>query len=167
MKLDDQRWAELEGGYRTQYDPRKALRALEYGKDDSPAWSELWNELHHQGDVGDASYAALPHLVRIYIARGVSDWNTYAIAATIDLARRRNQNPNVPAYLLDEYNQALHELAEHGLREIKGASDPNLIRSAIAVLAIWKQQFLLAELAANFDEAELKEIFWPQAVSKP
>jgi hypothetical protein len=158
MKLDDPIWSSLNGGYRIPYDPRNALASLERGTDDDKAWKELWNELHHQGDVGEASYAAVPHLVRIYIARGVPDWNTYAIAATIDLARRQDHNPKVPEFLLHEYDGAIHELAEYALQEIKEASDPNLIRSVFALLAVWKEQPILADLAANFDEAELKEI---------
>ena len=88
MQLDDERWAHLRGGYGEPYDPRDAMRRL--SDSDVSAWEELWQELHHQGDVGEASYAALPALVRVHEARGVADWNTYALAATIEEAR---QNP--------------------------------------------------------------------------
>src|SRR3954462_890074 len=63
--FDDARWRELRLGYRTPYGPRKALLSLERGTDVSAARGELWEELHHQGDVGVASYAAVRHLVRI------------------------------------------------------------------------------------------------------
>jgi hypothetical protein len=66
LDFDDSRWKGLKGGYRIPYDPRPVLRNLEEGKDLSDAWSELWDELHHQGDVDVASYAAVPHLVRIH-----------------------------------------------------------------------------------------------------
>jgi hypothetical protein len=49
-------WDELEGGYRQLYDPRLAFAAIADGSGD---WGELWQELHHQGDVGTASYAAM------------------------------------------------------------------------------------------------------------
>jgi len=49
-------------------------------------WEELWNELHHQGDVGDASFASVPFLVRSYRQRDVINWNTYALVAIIELA---------------------------------------------------------------------------------
>ncbi|HEY0686085.1 MAG TPA: hypothetical protein VGD45_27325 [Steroidobacter sp.] len=62
MSLDDERWRQLKGGYRVTYDPSGALKLLESGVD---VWGELWDELHHQGDVDVASYAAVPHLVRI------------------------------------------------------------------------------------------------------
>ena len=60
MEFDDPRWDSLQGGYRVPYDPRKALSALERGKETESAWQELCTELYHQGDVGEASYAAVP-----------------------------------------------------------------------------------------------------------
>jgi hypothetical protein len=59
-------------------------------------WHELWDELHHQGDVGEASYAAVPIIVESYQKRGVIDWNAYAIVAIIELARNERDNPDVP-----------------------------------------------------------------------
>jgi hypothetical protein len=61
LSLTDPIWHELEGGYRVPYDASKALARMERGKS---VWDEFWNELHHQGDVGVASYAAIPQLVR-------------------------------------------------------------------------------------------------------
>ena len=58
--LADDRWPQLRGGYRTPFDPRRLLAELQSNIDSSKAWDELWNELHHQRDVGEASYAAVP-----------------------------------------------------------------------------------------------------------
>jgi len=158
MDFDDPRWSNLEGGYRTPYDPRNALRALERGGNESVAWEELWNELHHQSDVGVASYAAVPHLVRIYAARGITHWNTYTLVATIDGARRNGHNPALPEYLRTEYEKALEQLAQLGLQELKDAKDPELARSIFAVLAIWKGLFVVAQLVGDFSEIELEEL---------
>src|SRR5579863_1227359 len=95
LSLDDKRWQNLEGGYRTQFDPRPSLSRLDTDDDTNAAWHDLWEGLHHQGDVGEASYAAVPHLVRIYRKRGVVDWNTYAIVAVIELARDERNNPEI------------------------------------------------------------------------
>jgi len=56
------------------FDPRPWLTLLETGNDRCcvGAFSE---NLHHQGDVGEASYATVPHLVRIYRQLGIFDWN--------------------------------------------------------------------------------------------
>jgi ParB-like chromosome segregation protein Spo0J len=67
-----------------------------HGGDADSLWEELWNELHHQGDIGEASYAALPQLVHICQTRKLIDWNLFALAATIEVCRRRPPNPPVP-----------------------------------------------------------------------
>ncbi len=65
---------------------------LESNTDSPKAWDELWNELQHQGDLCEASYAAVPHLVQVYLATETTDWNTYALVASIELARGKGSN---------------------------------------------------------------------------
>jgi hypothetical protein len=96
LSLTDPIWHQLEGGYRIPYDASKALARMEGGE---TVWNELWNELHHQGDVGVASYAVIPQLVRISEARRGIDWNLYALAATIEIERLRKNNPPLPDWL--------------------------------------------------------------------
>jgi hypothetical protein len=57
---NDERWIELKGGYRTRFDPRPALSQIRDGVRSDEAWTALWEDLHHQGVVGEASYAAVP-----------------------------------------------------------------------------------------------------------
>src|SRR5436190_18917394 len=64
IDFDDKRWEGLKGGYKIAYDPRPALRELESGNPVDPIWDELWEDLHHQDTIGEASYAAVPHLIR-------------------------------------------------------------------------------------------------------
>jgi hypothetical protein len=92
LSFDDDRWNHLAGGYKMPFDPRPSLRKLESRQDTPSAWKELWEELHHQGDVGDASYAAIPELVRIHRNGRAADWNLYAMVAIIELARSESQN---------------------------------------------------------------------------
>jgi hypothetical protein len=122
------------------------------------AWQELWNELYHQGDVGEASYAAVPHLVRIHAALNVPDWNTYALVAIIEWARRDGRNPGLPPNLLEAYEGAWRRLVELGLHELGAAEDPTLISSIIGVIAIRKGQLALGRLAVLFTEDERKEM---------
>jgi len=65
LSFDDERWNHLTGRYKTPFDPRPFLRRLENQQDTETAWQELWEELHHQVDVGDASYTAIPELLRV------------------------------------------------------------------------------------------------------
>jgi hypothetical protein len=63
LPLSDPKWRTFDGGYRDKYDASVPLARLESeieGLDS--VWSELWENLHHQGDVGIGSYAAIPHI---------------------------------------------------------------------------------------------------------
>ena len=77
MNGGDRYWGELQGGYQVPYDPRPALAKLKRNVRDESAWKELWQELYHQGDIGSASYAAIPHLVALYV-----DWACPALTDT-------------------------------------------------------------------------------------
>jgi hypothetical protein len=121
LSLDDHRWSRLKGGRRTPCDPRPLLAKLGAGNDAKEVWDALWDELHHQGDVDEASYACVPHLVRIYRNRGILDWNTYGIVVIIELARGEQKNPQVPDYLEKSYFDAVRELAEIGISELSRA----------------------------------------------
>jgi hypothetical protein len=67
LGFEDERWAGLMGGHRMPFDPRSWLARIESNDNAAGAWDALWEELHHQGDVGDASYAAVPHIARIFL----------------------------------------------------------------------------------------------------
>jgi hypothetical protein len=158
LSLDDNRWQNLEGGYRVRFDPRPLLLKLQGNNDTKAIWHELWEGLHHQGDVGEASYAAVPHLVRIYRERGGDYWNTYAIVAIIELARGTGKNPDVPKWLEEDYFQAIRELAEVGAGEILRASDPDEIRAILSILAIATGIRMHARFLLNYTDEELLEI---------
>jgi hypothetical protein len=155
LSLTDQRWRTLKGGYRTTYDASVALRRLEEGHD---AWDELWNELHHQGDVGEASYASVPHLVRISQAAPRRDWNLYALAGLIEIERHRKSNPPIPDWLGADYSAAWRELEKLALYDLSNASDQELIRTALAVIAISRGQLRLGAFLTRLDESELAEL---------
>jgi hypothetical protein len=157
LDIDDPHWEALLGGYRRPYDPRPALAKLRSGTNDAMVWEELWNELHHQGDVGEASYAAVPHLVSIYGERPSADWNVYAIVTIIELARKHGSNPDVPTWLDSSYFQAIRELAHLGLQELQHAQDIDAIRAILSVVAIAKGLRTHAKFLLEYSEDELIE----------
>jgi hypothetical protein len=157
LSFDDPRWSELRGGYRIPYDPRKALLSLERGTDVSAAWSELWEELHHQGDVGEASYAAVPHLVRIHAERDAIEGNTYALAVVIEQSRREHANPEMPSWLGQAYDAAWQDLVDLGLRDLRLASGDDLISPIFAALSYGKGLPMLGRMAM-LTEQERKQI---------
>ena len=158
LALDDERWLQMNGGYKARFDPRPLLRRLESDKNTGPVWHALWDELHHQGDVGEASFAAVPHLVRLCIDRGEFDWNVYALTAVIELARDKNGNPDVPQWTRDSYFRAIRELAEVGCREILNASDPDHVRAILSVLAIERKLPSHARFLIAYAEDELLQL---------
>lgn len=151
MDLDDVRWLELHGGYGMPYDPRKAIKKLADG-DTKAAWDELWQELHHQGDIGEASYAAVPKLVDAHEVYCQADWNTYALAATIEEARQNPNNPTLPDWLASDYEAAWRKLQAIGLSELPTAATDELIDSIIAVLAFGKGRTTLGRMAMLADD---------------
>ena len=124
----------------------------------STRWHELWEELHHQGDVGDASYAAVPHLVRIHRKRGIVNWNTYAIVAIIELARKEGKNPDVPKWLKGGYFHAIRELAEIGAADVFRTDDADTVRAILGILAIEKGLRTHGRFLVNYSEDELMDI---------
>jgi hypothetical protein len=162
LHIDDPRWTTMNGGYRTPYDPRPGLQVLRGGGDQTPVWAEFWNELHHQGDIGEASYAAVPYLVEMQKTQGTLDWNFYALVSTIEIERHRKSNPAIPEaipdWLMDGYQGAWSELAEFAWRDFSNASDALTQRAILGAVALSKGLLKCGALLSTFDESEMQEI---------
>jgi hypothetical protein len=156
LNFDDPRWSSLEGGYRTKYDPRPALRRL--AATDDSAIEELREELYHQDDVGTASYAAVPALVQIHRDRQLQTWETYALIASIELQRGRGKNPALPDWLAEDYFKAIESLAQAGLTELPNSTSVELSRAILALLGLWKELRTAARILIEFTDDELKEL---------
>ena len=118
----------------------------------------FWEELHHQGDIGEASFAAVPFLVRSYQERGALDWNTYAIVAIIELARKDGKNPDVPQWISGDYFQAIGQLAEIGTTEVLKAETAEDVRAILSIIAIIRGLRIHGKLLMNYSEDELVDI---------
>jgi hypothetical protein len=156
--FDDARWDHLMGGYKAPFDPRRSLLKLEGNHDTAAAWKELWEELHHQGDVGDASYAAVPELVRIHRNGSAADWNLYAMVAIIELARTESQNPEVPDWLHEDYFRSIEELARMGTKDILSATESETKRAILSVIAIERGLRTHGRFLVAYSDKELLEI---------
>src|SRR3954465_9147771 len=114
LSLDDPRWQQLCGGYRIPFDPRPLLAEIErdpYIKN----WGLLAEELVHQGDVGDASYAAVPQIARIALTRFPLDTNALTLVTVIEIARWSQGSLPIPDWLTNEYELAIERLAGEAL----------------------------------------------------
>src|ERR1700722_20205007 len=158
LSLDDNRWNNLTGGYGTKCDPRPLLAQLESEQTRETAWNGLWDELHHQGDVGEASFACVPHLVRIHRTDSTVDWNTYAMVAIIELARGKGNNPELPTWLEEDYHRAIRELAEIGAAKVRHADEPDTVRAILSVIAIAKGLRTHGKFLVKYSEDEMLDI---------
>lgn len=154
IPLFDSKWRSLCGGYKIPYDPSEALSKLENGEN---SWDELWEELHHQGDVGEASYAAVPHLIRIAQEQNECSWELYSLVATIEIERHRKSNPKIPDWLITDYEAAMQNLQNLAMADLAEASNPDLIRSILGVLALSKGAIKLGAVVSFIDNSELDE----------
>jgi len=159
LALNDNRWSKLKGGYRLPYDVSIPLKSLSSGADKNAVWLELWEELHHQGDVGEASYAAIPSLVDICIAKNLIDWNLFHLANVIEICRTKNNNPPMPKWLGESYREAWGKLFIFSLEALKKSKDDVLIRTIISTIALYKKQPKLARIMTDLDEGELNEFY--------
>ncbi len=77
LDLRDSRWKKLSDAYGSAgHIPellaqlRTARLGLNYSAE---PWSSRWSSLCHQGDVYTASYAAMPHIIKIGSIRAIRD----------------------------------------------------------------------------------------------
>lgn len=160
ITLNDNLWKGLKGGYKTTYDVSVPLKRLEATKDEleiENIFQELWNELHHQGDVDLASYLAVPQLVRIARERNLFDWNVLAICATIEQQRQLGQNPALPKLYEDYYFDGLTQLKKFIVENIETIKDEITFRSSLSALAACHGHIKLSKAIIEMSDDVLDE----------
>ncbi len=158
MDLDNRIWHTLQGGYKMVYDasrPLKKLKAAARQDELKVVFDELWENLHHQGDVGAASYLAVPHLVEICMEKKSLDWNFIGLCLRIENCRLEEHNPELPDEFQDYYFEALSKLENYLLLNFKNITDQTGIRLTLALLATVNGQPKLGKAIEMLDENEL------------
>ena len=163
LSLNDPRWAGLEGGYHgSVYDASVVLKKLEQTDDQqtiNDLYLELWNELYHQGDVGVASYYAVPHLVRIALEKRIVNYNILGLVSIIEIQRHKN-NPQLPKALKPNYITAIANLADLAKLAMKQEYwDLDLASTALTAIALAKGQTKLANAINNMDSDDVIDEF--------
>ena len=118
INLDDSKWSELEHAYGKAGDIPALLREVEADPTPKTApevepWFTLWSSLCHQGDVYSASYAVVPHLVRLALATGgtiASDF--FELPNEIEISRKAGRGPELSTDLEKDYLDAIAKLSE-------------------------------------------------------
>lgn len=164
MNLEDPLWRELNGGYKIKYDASIALKKLE--KADSvdivdAVFNELWDELHHQGDVGLASYLALPQLVRIAYQKELYNADFLGICCVIEQQRQLGRNPVLPAQFHNYYIDGLKKLNDFVIQNIRRKQDETTFRIALSALALCAGYAKLSKAIGEL-EADILDEFLEQ-----
>lgn len=151
LPLDDSRWKSLKGGYHVLFDASEALgRLLGEGRSEE-LWEELQTELHHQGDVDQASYAAVPWLVEFVRRAPRLDGDALSLIAVIELERPKHANPQVRADLSEAYFKAIRSLPAVLGTHPDHEWDEEVIRSAAACIALARGQRWFARAFFELD----------------
>lgn len=151
----------MNGGYRVPYNAAEDLQALEQCtvlSEENEIYERLWNELHHQGDLGEASYAALPQLVRIGKEKKTCNWNLFGLIAVIEIERTSSSNPPLPDFLEREYMEALSTVPSLIECSIPKKADWTTAQYACAALAVSRGQLDLARALLELEHSVALEL---------
>lgn len=140
LPLDDPRWSALLDAYGASSGIPKLLAEAEKLPEDSGGDTEpyfsLWSALCHQGDVYSASYAAVPHLVRIVEENpGKFRWSLLSLVQAIETARSEGRGAAMPDDLNEPYLKALARIPAMASALLAGARTEVELRVILAACA--------------------------------
>jgi hypothetical protein len=161
MTLENPIWATLEGGYKIPYNASIPLLQLRLASDKNttfPIFKDLWDNLHHQGDVDLASYYAIPHLVEICVATNNLDWNYVGLCLTIEHCRLSDNNPILPNDLHDVYFHSLNRLKAFLLENFENINDEGTLKLTLSFFATIKGFTALGKAIELMDADVIEEL---------
>ncbi len=165
MDLTDKRWQDFDGGYRSPYDASIPLKQLQETNDDEKIkeiFDELWNELHHQGDVGVASYMAVPQLIRIARLKNRFDRQTLCLSIVIEQQRHLGNNPTLPSEFQEYYDHGIKDLEQFVLKNLEHDLDVTTYTIALATLATCRGRIRLGKAIMELEDEEIMNEFLEQ-----
>ena len=158
LPLEDVRWESYRDGYkRNGTEVVSWIESLFDGDDDESRWEYLWDELHHQGDLGEAAYAVIPYLAKYVERTDDINWNIFAFAAVVEIERFARDNPAIPLELEESYTWAIAELPRLAVacQVQKWSSEQVMSISACLALSRGQGQLARAYLELSPEEAKL------------
>jgi hypothetical protein len=154
LPLDDPRWPTFIGGYRQAYDASDALQQLMDQHRTHEAVEELENELCHQGDLGSASFVAVPWLVEYLDRCPTLDWRVAGLILTIEFGRPFHDE-FFPEEFRSDYEQAIRRLPDVILAKRSGQWDDSQVQVAASALALGQDNRWMARAYYEIGRAEL------------
>jgi hypothetical protein len=162
LRLDSPNWSQLQHAYGAASDIPDMLRQLEafppHEGHEAPPYFMLWSSLCHQDDVYTASYAAVPHLIRILASAPTrAHWDFFLLPTCIEISRLRGRGPDIPAELRDAYFSALQRIPSLGAAAAEAQWDEIYCRAVAAAIAVAKGQPALGEAILELDPDGVRE----------
>jgi len=154
MPLDDSRWATYSSGYRAPYNVVPLVHRLNSEGTSGGFWKVVWNELHHQGDVGEASYALIPYLVDHQSRRQELDDQVFYFCAIVELQRPENRNPPIPQEIELSYAMAMRRLPVIGTEQLRRGCSEAVIMGVAAATALAGGHRVLARAYLEFERVD-------------
>lgn len=163
LALDSKRWSKLSDAYGDASHIPGLLVELQSLPPDADSEAEpyfsLWSALCHQGDIYTASYAAVPHIVRIMgTASERVPMTLFLLVACIEIARSEGRGPAMPRDLKAEYAAALARIPELVSEAARTKWDHWYCGAAIAAIAAAKGFGQLAEAVLELDPDTIQDI---------
>jgi len=140
----------LTDGYNNEYEIQDILNRFATGIEDKQCWEEVWDDLHHQGDIGTASYATLIELVDIYKARERT-FEIFSFASVIEECRNIAPNPQPPNFLNDRYQACREQLKLLAFEDITTKTSVPLLHSILSFLAGYSRSPATSNLIFQLD----------------
>ncbi len=148
LNLDNPQWRLLNHAYGLATDTPSLLLQLSqapHSPMNSEPWASLWSSLAHQGDVYEATFAALPHIVKIALKNiSTIDGSYFQFVAWIEICRVA-KHVIIPDDLEKPYFDALSQVPSLVAMCSKRDWSADFMQSALSAIAASKGQILLAE----------------------
>jgi hypothetical protein len=160
MTLDSPRWSQLRHCYGPATDTPGLLRDREAFPDShgqTEPWFTLWGSLCHQGDIYPASFAAVPHIVRVLATDPKrATYGFFLLPACVEIARIK-KGVRIPDHLEGPYLAAIRRLPSlAGLAATKEWS-VEFLGSALAAMAVDTGHATIGEAALELNEMVAQE----------
>jgi hypothetical protein len=155
ISLDSPEWANLKHAYGSASDIPDLLRKLETlpsSEGNAEPWFSIWSALAHQGDVYSASFAAVPHVVRVLASAPTeASFAYFQFPAWVEICRQRHKLA-VPDDLSNDYFEALKMLAGLVCAASVREWDSDFLLCALSAMAVSKGFPLIAEAVQELDD---------------
>lgn len=162
LELDSPRWAELDHAYGKAGNIPELLRQLESfptAEGRGEPWFSIWSALAHQGDVYPASFAAVPHVVKVLEKGPASATSSYLhFPAWVEICRHK-RSVEVPTDLESAYFDALRRLPSLAVAALDVERDEGFVRCVLCAIAAANGQHDLANAVLELAPDVVDE-FW-------